>query len=193
MAESPEDPALDLLMVRDAVARKPEAVAALGQRLRCVPRILSALNARLGRPLGEHDLADTVQDTIVTVLRKLADYAGHGVLEAWVFRICSFEMLNAARRRRRQHLDSELPEESLTDAAAAREWQLLLARDTLEAGIRRVGGVEAEALRMKHFDGLSFDEMATRQQISTPAVKARYYRALARLEELMRADAPEEG
>jgi RNA polymerase sigma factor (sigma-70 family) len=191
-AETPDDAARDLALVRAAHGGDGSARDALADRLQCIPRIVGALNARLGRRLGEHDLADVVQDTVVSVLRKLVDYAGQGVLEAWVFRFCTFEVMNALRRRHRQPAHDEAAVDAVVDTAAQGAFQRLVAREALDAAIDRVGGTEADALRMKHFEGLSFEAMAQRVRISTTAMKGRYYRALAHLERLLAADDEQE-
>lgn len=42
---------------------------------------------------------------------------------------------------------------------------------------------EAEVIELKHFEGLSFTEVAARLSISSNSVKTRYYRGLRRLEQ----------
>lgn len=181
--ELPADPQADLRLVQAFLAGKESAVREIAERLQCVPRMLAAENARLGRPLDAHDLADTVQDTMLIVLRKLPTFEGRGVLEAWTFHTCRFELLNAVRRRRRQL--PNVAEESAAEATApdaAREWQRLLAREAIETAFASLGTSDAEVLRLRHFDGLSIDEMAVRTGTSPAGMKARYYRALSRLE-----------
>jgi hypothetical protein len=41
-------------------------------------------------------------------------------------------------------------------------------------------------VRLKHFEGLTFEEMAVRARESVPTMKARYYRAMIRLESAVR-------
>jgi RNA polymerase sigma factor (sigma-70 family) len=152
--------------------------------MQCVPRILAAENARLGRPLGDHDLDDVGQDTQLILLRKLREYHGLGVLEAWAFHICRFELMNAVRRRRRQppSVDDTL---EVASAEAARAWQRLLEREALAAAFARIGGVDARLLELRHFEGLTIAEMATRTGLTEPAAKARYFRAMERLEQIL--------
>lgn len=160
---------------------------ALGERLRCVPRILAALNAKRGRPLDEHDLADVVQDTLLVVWRKLDLYDGRVGLEGYVFRICTYELMNGIRRRRRQLPALDLAECLEGDAAAADGWERWIEREAIDRAIDRVGGVEAETMRLKHWEGLTFEEMAVRMGTSTASAKDRYYRGLIRLTEIMQS------
>lgn len=81
---------------------RPDAVSALADRMRCIPRMLAARNRRSGRPLSEHDLADLAQDTASAILKKLASFEGRASLETWFHRFCGFEFANAVRRSSRQ-------------------------------------------------------------------------------------------
>ncbi len=185
------DPSQDLALVQKALAGDAHANRLLMDRLVCVPRILSAENRCLGRPLDSHDLADVIGDTRLVVMRKLRSYEGRGVFEAWVFHICRFELLNALRRRQRQHGALDACAEPVSDAAA-REWRRLLARDQLETAIDRIGGVGAETLRLHHFEGLSLDAIAARTGQSRSSIKARYHRALSSLEQVLSAQQQKE-
>lgn len=184
--DAASDPSLDLALVQRVLAGNAAANRVLADRLVCVPRILTAENSRLGRPFGPHDLADVVGDTLLAVMRKLPEYRGLGVLEAWAFHICRFELLNALRRRRRQPAPLEEDAEIVSDAAA-REWRRLVARDALETAIDRIGGVEAETLRLRHFEGLSFEAIAARTGESDASVRARHHRAMNCLEQALTA------
>jgi RNA polymerase sigma factor (sigma-70 family) len=184
MVPAPDDPALDLALVRDVLEKRESAILVLAERLRCVPRILGALNARFGNPLGEHDLADVVQDTMLILLRKLGEFRGEVALEGWVFRICRFELMNAIRQRRRLPLCEHL-DDATSDEDAARRWRRALEREAIDRALERIGGAEAETLRLKHFEGLTFEEMAARVRASVPTMKARYYRAMNRFKSIV--------
>jgi RNA polymerase sigma factor (sigma-70 family) len=179
------DLAHDRALVRAVLACEEAAIQQLIERLRCVPWILGAKNARLGRPLGEHDLADLAQDVVVIVLRKLSQFGCHAPLESWVCRVCALELVNAVRKRRRLPQAVDFDEAPVPDESVAREWDRLLQREALEAGLDRVGGVEADALRMKHFEDLTFEEMGERLGLPASTMKTRYYRGLDRLERIV--------
>jgi RNA polymerase sigma factor (sigma-70 family) len=186
MSEVPTKPAADLALVRRVLARDPSATEELGRRLSCVTRILSALNGRLGRPFQEHDVADLVQDTQRELLQQMHGYSGQGVLEAWVFRFCELKLCNALRKLRRVR-QLEVPEDA-PDQAAAREWKRLLDREACEAALTRLGGAEAEVLRLRYYEELDWVEIADRLGTKPAAVKARYYRGLEKLVELFGID-----
>ena len=58
--------------------------------------------------------------------------------------------------------------------------------DDIHVALERLGGIEADILRLKHFEGLTFAEIARRMGSPENTVKARYYRGLARLERMLR-------
>ncbi len=173
----------ELALVRAAIAGEEKAIQELSDRLRCVPRILSAQNARSGRPLDTHDLADLVQDAIVVILEKLTEYEGRAPLEGWMYRVCCLEFMNGVRRKRRVQIrvgsDSDRVERAVSEADGSVD------RAALLHAIERVGGVEAEAVALKHFEGLTFEEMSQRLELPTSTLKTRYYKGLARLEALL--------
>lgn len=177
----------------DAAARGSEvAIQEFADRLRCVSRILGAQNARMGRPLSDHDLDDAVQDTIVIILSRLRTYAATGPLEGWIFRICSLEFMNVLRRRRRRRT-SEFTAETVVDAGAARELQAAIEREAIYRALDEIDPDEAEAVHLKYFEGLTFTEMEGRLSVSANTLKARYYRGMQKLEQRLGQFKPIEG
>lgn len=183
MIDDQADAAADLALVRGALQREAKAVEALAIRLGCVPRIVACLNQKVGRPLADHDLADVAQDIVGRVLERLSDYEGRAAFEGWVFRFCSYELMNAIRRRRRQPPAAGEFDEP-PDVAHALAWRQRQQREELEDALARIGGAEAEAVRLRHFDGLNNTEIAARQRTTIGAVKARYQRGMTRLKTL---------
>jgi len=173
--------ASDLELARAARRGSADATSVLMERLRCVSRMMRAHNARHGHLLNEHDLDDAVQDALLVAWRKLGNFTGTGVLEVWVHRICTLEFLNAARRRRRRARRSvEAPAlEPCEDEARIGTDP----RDRVQAALELLGGPDAELLRMRHFQALPFDALGRHFEVSTAAIKRRYYRALERLGE----------
>ncbi|MCA8949471.1 MAG: sigma-70 family RNA polymerase sigma factor [Planctomycetes bacterium] len=180
---APFDRDAELRFVAAVRAGDEDAMALFEDRVRCVPRMLAALNARRGRPFREHDLADLSQDTIVVALRKLPEFQPFAAFEAWLYRLCCYEFLNALRRRDRarrnehQTADFEALERSAANSAEP--------NDDVHLALERLGGAEAATIRLKHFEGLTFPEIARRMGVSENTAKTRYYRGLSRLERLL--------
>jgi len=171
----------DLALVRAVLGGDRRAARELARRMRCVPRMLSVLNHRRGRPLKHHDLEDLAQDALTTIWEKLEAYHGQAVLERWMFRFCLFTLQNRLRRFARvhhvegQHL-SKSPEDppSKDDASAHYE--------ALEERVARLPAEEAEVVRLKHYEQCTFDEIGERMESSPNTAKTRYYRALRKIE-----------
>lgn len=146
--------------------------------------MLVAQNAGLGRALTEHELEDLEQDVLMVLWRKLDRFDGTSTLETWVYRTARFELLNGLRRKRKQPLamderDLLLPDDGFDPAEHAEE--ALRALD-------RLGPPADEIVRLKHFEQLTFEEIADRHGESPNTIKTRYYRALVRLRALLWPD-----
>lgn len=160
-----------------------EAIEVFVHRMACVPRILAALNYRLGSRLDEHDLADLAQDTVVLVWRKLGSFGATCTLESWAYGIARLEYMNALRRRMRavrsvrelEVADSE-PERSLPAGEG-------LAREELELWLGELEEEESAVVRKKHFEGKTFEELAEELGISPNTAKSRYYRGIRGLQQ----------
>ena len=59
-------------------------------------------------------------------------------------------------------------------------------RDRLERALAILGGVEADVVRLHSLQGLSFEAVAAHQNVSLGVAKSRYYRAMVRLQEILR-------
>jgi len=137
----------------------------------------------MGRPLNEHDLADLGQDTVIVILRKLGEFAGRAPFEGWVYRVCCLEFLNGVRRMRKR--PGSLEDESMIVDEAAETTNRMGERERVHAALEEVGGVDAETVRLKHFEDLTFQEMGHRMGMSPNTLKTRYYRGIERLERIL--------
>ncbi len=184
MLQDSIDHADDVRLVRRAEIGEPEAVRELLRRLCCVPVILSARNRRLGSPLDEVLLQDVAQDVLVAVWKRLDRFGGESTLEAWTYRFCVHKHLAAVRNRGRR-IRIEAVHSPTLDSRRAPELEresdqelVQLALEALESDLLRV-------VRLKLFDGLTFEEIGRRLAVSPNTVKTRYYRALGRLREFL--------
>ncbi|MEM7205062.1 MAG: sigma-70 family RNA polymerase sigma factor [Planctomycetota bacterium] len=184
--------ARDLALVRAARNGEERAILKLVERLRCIPRILTAQNAKFGFPLSEHDLADLVQDTAVVILGKLDLFAGRAPLEGWVYRVCCLEFMNGLRRSRRQPVAVDHTTAPVVDERADVAREQVTQREQLLLALERVGGAEAEAVALKHFEGLTFAEIGERLDVPTNTAKTRYYRGLSQLEQILSREMEQE-
>ena len=176
----------DVEMVEDALGGSAAGRNRLAERLQCIPRILVASNNRLGKPLSPHDIADVSQDTTLIVLRKLEAYEGRSSIEGWIYRICVLELMNAVRRKRRQPHTTEniveCAERSTQPNSSPKDLgNLIDVHDALE----KIQSDEAEVIRLKHFDDLTFDQIGGLKGQPPSTIKSRYYRGMLSLEAML--------
>ena len=173
------DPTQDLQLARDFLGDPARHASAIADRLQIVARIAPLLNRRRGAWLDSHEVADLVQDVTLLALRKLAEFEGRGSLDAWLYSLCDFELLNRCRRLRRQRTRERNLGEGTEPPATEHSSQ---ARESVQAALVRLGGYEADIIRMRCLDELDFGAIAARLRLSVPNVKSRYYRGLQRLQ-----------
>lgn len=179
----------DLALVHRVLAGSHGALPLLAERLRCVARTAQLLDQKQGYPLGSEGLGDLTQDVLVLTWRKLGEFEGLSTLEGWIYGICLLEHQNAVRRKRRLREEAQvLAAHSRARPAAALDpdpW----AFEEVHAALRRIGRGEARIIRLKHFEGHSFEEIARALGLSPNTVKARYYRGLGELRPLLEKEA----
>ena len=144
-----------------------------------MPRLLSVRNGRFGGPLTPDDLADLSQDVLLVVLRKLDQYLGESSLDGWLYRIAALEFMNGLRRRRRQAtlVDGDVPD--VPDPTRQHGY------DDVHESLGRIDEKDAEVIRLKHFEDLTFGAIGLRLGVSPSTAKARYYRGLRALEPML--------
>lgn len=174
----------DLELVRRARAGDSQAVERFVQRMRCIPRLLAAKNARTGHALGPEDLADLAQETFSAVWNKAGEFRGEARLETWVARFCLHLYMNALRRAARgpRALEDEEPPDGAGEPAPATDEPGRL----LHAALARLPKSQLRVVRMRAYDRLPFDEIAQRAGLPVGTAKTYYYRGLERLRALLR-------
>ena len=134
------------------------------------------------RMLGSyHSAEDVVQDTFVTVMRKLHTYRGEGPIAGWLYRIAYRQAVTVMRRRRDQPMDPlDLPE---APAPANVEAQVLNQELALKLD-EAIAGLEPllrAAFLLRDVEGLSTRETAGALDASESAIKMRLTRARKQL------------
>lgn len=188
------DRGADLALVRRVLTGDEVAFAALRQRLARLPAMLRHQDARLGRPLNETELEDVLRDTVAALWAKLATFEGRASLETWMYRFAALELLKAVQRKCRAPQILEDPwsaPDPAGDESGAQE--PAFDRAELEDGLAALTSGAAEVIRLRHFDELGFEQIAARVGLPLNTVKARYYRGLARLKEILERRRRKEG
>jgi RNA polymerase sigma factor (sigma-70 family) len=173
------DRAKDLELARNFLGDPVRYATDMAERLLIVAKIVPMLNHRRGRGLDSHEVADVVQDVTLLALRKLAEFQGRGSLDAWLYALSDFELLNRCRRMRRLRERERTGTETGDLPAEDADPHL---SDTVHAALVRLGGYEADIIRMHCLDGLDFVAIGAALDLSVANVKSRYYRGLQRLQ-----------
>jgi RNA polymerase sigma-70 factor (ECF subfamily) len=177
--------------------------AALGRLLERYRNYLRFLaRSLLGAPLGLHlDASDLVQETYLEAHRDFARFAGASEAElmAWLRRALVRNLADQARRHGAQRRDAarrESLEELLDRSGAALHRALAASRpspadqaERREEAVRLADAIESlpadyrDVIRLRHFEGLPFEEVARRMGRSAGASRMLWARALERLNE----------
>jgi RNA polymerase sigma-70 factor (ECF subfamily) len=172
----------------ELVARsKTGDIDSFNQLVRRWERPIFALAYRtLGR---EEDARDVTQETFLRAFRALAGFKGDAKFSSWLYRIA----LNLCRdwmRRERRAPVVEMPEgveleqvaadrgpaETVEDLAARAE----LSREVAKA-MERLPAEQRQAIILKEYHGLTFQEIADLMKCPLSTVKTRVYQGLSTL------------
>ena len=155
-----------------------------------------AARGRVARSrLGRADWAeDVVQETFLAVYRGLASYDPRFAFRTWLWTILLNQCRAHHQRRSRSVPTEPWPVAAESQVAAAEQTldssplSALLAReraDELEALLRRLSEAQADALRLRFFGGLKFQEIADAMECSLNTAKARVRVGLMRMAEML--------
>jgi RNA polymerase sigma factor (sigma-70 family) len=183
------DPAAadDHRLIRDFLAGRAGADAAIAARLGIVPRILGSLCRRLGFRMQPQDLEDTAQDAMAIALRKLGSLPPQVPLDAWLHRLCNYELSNSLRRLNRERRQPVPAHLTSSDGAAV---QQLERREIVFAALDQLRPEDANIVRMHQLDGRTLADVAARLGVTENTVKGRYYRAIERLTAILQKHRP---
>jgi RNA polymerase sigma-70 factor, ECF subfamily len=135
------------------------------------------------RMLGDTEqAADATQNAFVSAYRKLGTFDPKRRFFSWIYRILVNECLNDRRARR--------PHEPLSPqlAAAGTPADLLEAeerRRSVQAAVLALPTEYREVVILRHFTGLSYDEIADALGLPAKTVKSRLHTARQRLGEML--------
>jgi len=138
------------------------------------------------RLVGAAEAKDLFQDVFLQAFRALAQLRAPGAFRTWLFRIT----VRKARRRvrsRRGGGELERPEEVAAPAAPDHaELQDDLVQ--LRASLAELPPRQREVVVLRHYQGLSFAEIAQTLDIQEDAARANHYQGLQRLRRALRGD-----
>ncbi len=154
---------------------------------------------------NEQDAEDVMQETFLSVYKKIANFRGNSKLSSWLYRIASNAALDLVRAKgRKQGKDTafddmteiEDEEYELVDDEALHPEDELLENESLER-IREALAEMPVKLRVAYLlymvDGFSLQEVAEKLEIKLSAAKVRVHRARKFLKEYFVENKAQEG
>jgi RNA polymerase sigma factor (sigma-70 family) len=159
------------------VAGDPAAARRLAAAL--VPRVL----AQAYRMLADRaEAEDVTQEALMRLWRAAPDWrAGEGQVSTWLHRVVANLCIDRLRRRREAALE-DLPEPADPAAAPAERMDEATRLRALSDALATLPERQAQAVALRHLEGLSNPQIAAIMQIGVEAVEsltARGRRALA--------------
>ena len=172
--------ATDAELVERVLAGDTDAFGPLVERYQ---RVLFTVAFRM---LGNRaDAADVTQTAFVKAFEKLGSYDPQYRFFSWLYRIALNETLNVQRTRRPlEPLDLTLP----AAGSAASQLEQTERRERIQAALLRLPPDYREALVLRYFSDLSYDEIAAAVAVPVKTVKSRLYSGRQRLADLLGGD-----
>ena len=142
------------------------------------------------RIVGSHDDAeDVAQETFVKAYLALGEFRGEAKFYTWLYRIALNLSLNAVRKRQVAHYlhqSSELLRRLLPPPERPDEQvELQEVEQRLYAAVARLPEKQKTVFVMRFFDELTYEEISGVLKTSVGGLKANYFHALRKVQELM--------
>jgi RNA polymerase sigma-70 factor, ECF subfamily len=189
---SSESSGSDAELMRRAQAGESDSFAELARRYR--PALVRVARSRLG---SESWAEDVVQETLLAAFKSRHTYRAEFSFRTWLWTILLNQCRSHYQRQARSGdtvalVSDESSEGGILADCPSGEAQPsagLLAREQselLESLLGQLSTVQADALRLRFFGGLKFQEIADTMQCSLGTAKNRVQWGLTRLSDLLR-------
>jgi len=139
---------------------------------------------------NEQDAEDVVQETFLRAYKRISDYEARASFSTWLYRIASNYALDLIRSRRRHEEKRErgsgedrdilqtIPEASPGPERMAYGGQV---KDRVNAALDELTAQERTAFVLRHFEGLSIEEIGRTLGTGANATKHSIFRAVQKL------------
>jgi RNA polymerase sigma-70 factor (ECF subfamily) len=134
--------------------------------------------------LNREDAADITQSAFLKLFERIETFDSNRKFFSWMYRIAINEALDHKRRRRtfdefdeeKHSSDNRAPDASLEDEEL---------KATIAACLRRLPDDARVVITLKHFSGLSYNEIGEILEIPERTVKSRLYSARQKMKNLL--------
>ncbi|HPO55941.1 MAG TPA: RNA polymerase sigma factor [Ignavibacteriaceae bacterium] len=144
---------------------------------------------------GNHmDADEIVQEVMLTLLKSIGDFKFQSSFSTWLYRIITTRTLNYLKRRRVREIFSGSngsEEENEKVSLKTRRTSILEELenkeklDFLDRVLKEIPAKQREIFIMRHFDEMTYEEIAEITGKSVGGLKANYYHAFAKVNEIM--------
>ena len=149
---------------------------------------IARLDAAARLILHDPELArDAVQEAFIRAWRDLPGLRDPDKIDAWLHRLTVNACLDVARRRRRRAIEVELT--PLSPQSVGDSTGLVLDRDQLERGFRRLSADLRAILVLHYYVGMTVPMVAKTLDLPLGTAQSRLARALAVMRDTLGADA----
>ncbi|HVG25060.1 MAG TPA: RNA polymerase sigma factor [Thermoanaerobaculia bacterium] len=129
----------------------------------------------VARVTGDAAMADdVVQDTLITIVRKIAWLDDPALFRPWAYRIASREAFRALKKQRRY---VEHTHETAVDEITADPWQ----RERLLASLEKLSPASRAVITLHYLEEMPLSEVAAVLDLPAGTVKSRLAYGLAQL------------
>jgi RNA polymerase sigma-70 factor (ECF subfamily) len=140
---------------------------------------------------NETDADDVVQETFLRAYRRLDQFEDRANFGSWLYRIaanCAYDLLRG-RRRHEEHLESAADEdgEAIPHTVPSNDPQpdrVVFGREVrhrVDAALQRMSVLERSAFVLRHFEGMSIEEIGRALSLDTSATKHSIFRAVKKV------------
>ena len=134
---------------------------------------------------SETDAEDMVQETFLKAWKQIGSFDGRATFGTWVHRICANCALDhiRARRRKQEAQAGDDPLAQVATGAPSPERLALSSQVTAILGLAldELSEMERAAFVLRHYEGLSIDEISEALGVQPGAAKHSVFRAVQKL------------
>jgi RNA polymerase sigma-70 factor (ECF subfamily) len=143
---------------------------------------------------NEFDAEDVVQETFMRAYKQLKRYESRSSFSTWIYRIASNYSLDLLRSRQRhedkrakQDPEGEDPMQNVaaTSPAQDRIYYNTQVKQKLESALGELSRQERTAFMLRHFDGMSIEDIGAVLSLGTSATKNSIFRAVRKLRDAL--------
>jgi RNA polymerase sigma-70 factor (ECF subfamily) len=134
--------------------------------------------------LNHDDTDDVLQNTFIKIFQNLKNFKGESKLFSWMYRIATNESLTFIKQKARKLKVSteELNTKSIDNLVADVYFEGEEIQIKLQKAIALLPTKQQLVFKMKYFEELKYEEIATILDTSVGALKASYHHAVKKIE-----------